>query len=84
MADVGLSPNPNLANQPPKSIDKKPGKLSGIAGFSDKHRPKSGGAKISIPKLGTSQNKPPQQGSLRGSGHPQAHRIGSIKPLKKI
>lgn len=84
MADAGLSPNPNLANQPPKIVDKKPGRLSGLAGFQDKHRPKSGGAKITIPKLGTSQKNPPQQGALRASGHPQAHRIGGLKPMKRV
>jgi len=84
MADAGLTPNANLANSAPKTIDKKPGRLSGLAGFSDKHRPKAG-ISTPTPKLGSSAKGVSQQGgSLRASGHPQAHRIGAIKPLKKI
>lgn len=84
MADMGLSPNGNLANSTPKMVDKKPGRLSGVAGFASGHRPKSG-ISTPTPKLGSSAKSPPQQGGgLRASGHPQAHRIGAIKPLKKI
>lgn len=84
MADAGMSPNANLANSTPKMVDKKPGRLSGLAGFTDKHKPKAG-LTTATPKLGSSAKGVPQQGgSLRNSGHPQAHRIGAIKPLKKI
>ena len=51
----------NLANRPPKAVDKNPGRLSGVAGFADKGRPRTGNAKISVPKLGTKM-KFPQQG----------------------
>lgn len=81
IADKGLSPNGNLANSTPKMVDKKPGRLSGLAGFESKSRPKAGTAKITSPKLGMPA-KVPTQGSLRASGHPQAHRLGSLKPLK--
>ena len=82
--------NASLGNQTPKMVDKKPGRLSGLANFADKKRPhvqkmqnpaftaplKSGAAKpVGVPKQG---------GNLRGSGHPGAHRLGSIKPLGKF
>lgn len=51
----------NLANRPPKTVDKAPGKMSGIAGFVDKGSPRTGNSKISVPKLGTKM-KFPQQG----------------------
>lgn len=82
MADMDLSPNGNLANSTPKMVDKKPGRLSGVAGFSGGHRPKAG-ISTPTPKLGSSAKGVPQA-TLRNSGHPQAHRLGGIKPLKKI
>ena len=33
MADKGLVQNASLGNQTPKMVDKKPGRLSGVAGF---------------------------------------------------
>lgn len=51
----------NLANRPPKTVDKNPGRMSGVAGFADKGRPRTGSTKISVPKLGTKM-KFPQQG----------------------
>lgn len=51
----------NLASRPPKTVDKSPGKMSGIAGFADKGRPRTGNPKIGMPKLG-SKMKFPQQG----------------------
>lgn len=51
----------NLASRPPKTVDRNPGKLSGVAGFVDKGRPRTGNPKISVPKLGTKM-KFPQQG----------------------
>lgn len=51
----------NLANRPPKTVDKKPGQMSGVAGFVDKGRPRATKSGVSIPKLG-SKMKFPQQG----------------------
>lgn len=81
LADAGMSPNPNLANSAPRMVDKKPGRLSGLANFTSKSKPPAGNAHISTPKLGTAA-KVPAQGSLRMSGHSGAHRLGAPKPLK--
>ncbi len=88
---AGKSPvqNASLGNSTPKIVDKKPGKISGLAGFSEHKKPrdqkiqkipqvnplKSGAAKPSpVPKQGGS-------GHLRMSGNPLSHRLG-IKPIK--
>lgn len=85
IADQGLTQNASLGNAPPKMVDKKPGRLSGLAGFADKHRPKEQGIKqITSVKPGKppGSSKSPIQGGLKSSGHPGAHRLGSLKPLK--
>ena len=56
-----LVPSSALANRPPKTVDKKPGQMSGIAGFVDKGKPRHKPSGVSIPKLG-SKMKFPQQG----------------------
>ena len=82
--------NASLGNQAPRMVDKKPGRLSGVAGFADKKRPKT--QKMQNPAftapLKTGPAKPvgvPKQGGhLRMSGVTGAHRIGAMKPLKKF
>lgn len=89
IADQGLVQNASLGNQPPKMVDKKPGKLSGVAGFSDHKRPRERGPQnpSGVSPLKSGAAKPssvPKQGGghLRMSGNPGAHRLGSLKPLK--
>lgn len=85
IADQGITQSASLGNSTPKMVDKKPGKLSGLAGFSDKKRPGGKGAKMitSMPAgKPPGASKSPMQGSLRASGHPGAHQLGSLKPLK--
>jgi hypothetical protein len=55
-------PNANLSNKAPKSVPAKPGRLSGLSGFSDKGKPRgsTSPAKITVPKLGTKMNFPQQ------------------------
>lgn len=80
IADQGLTQNASLGNQPPKMVDKKPSRMSGLAGFTSKNKPK--GKPSGIPQVGPGGPKPakvPSQGHLRASGHPGAHRIGNIK-----
>lgn len=78
MADSTMSQSASLGNNTPKMVDKNPGKMSGIAGFTSKHKPSAPGAKISPPKLGTVA-KSPASGKLRMSGHASAHRVGAPK-----
>lgn len=81
IADQGITQNASLGNTAPKMVPKKPGRLSGIAGFASKSRPAVKN-NISVPKFGTSA-KSPAQGHLRMSGHPGAHRVGAgIKSIK--
>jgi hypothetical protein len=87
MADKSMTQNASLGNAPPKIIDKKPGRLAGVAGFADKKRPPAKGMqnppKTSPLKSGTAgPAKFPSQGGLRGSGHPKAHRLGSVGTVK--
>jgi hypothetical protein len=69
IADQSLTQNASLGNAPPKAVDKKPGRASGIAGFKDTHRPKAAKANLKPAPVPTAK-KLPQQGSLK------AHRIG--------
>lgn len=78
MADKGLVQNASLGNSTPKMVDKKPARLSGLAGFTSKTKPSAGGGHISSPKLGIATSFP-TQGKLRMSGHPGAHRLGGGK-----
>lgn len=75
----------NLANKPPKPVDKSPGRESGLAGFVSKaHLPKKGTG-VTRPPLGTAAKQPPKQGALRMSGHSGAHRLGMKLPkLPKV
>lgn len=76
--------NASLGNSTPKMVDKKPGRASGVAGFSDHHRPPAKGmqnpAFVKPLKGGTA--KPSSIPKLKVSGHSKAHQIGSVKPLK--
>jgi hypothetical protein len=75
IADKSLSQNSSL-NSAPKMVDKKPGRLSGIAGFSDKHKPR-GGISTKTPKLGTPA-KVPHQGK-RVTANFKAPKLGKFK-----
>ncbi len=88
IADQGITQNASLGNQPPKMVDKKPGRLSGLANFADKKHPGTSPAKLGLGKTSSGGKPPgpsrtPSQGGghLRMSGHPGAHRlgVGSIK-----
>lgn len=77
MADQSLTQNSGLGNSAPKMVDKKPGRLSGVAGFSSKSKPSSKpAAHVPATKVASPAKSPPQMGSLRNSGHPKAHRLG--------
>lgn len=74
----------SLGNSTPKMVDKKPGRLSGVAGFSEKHRPpaKGMGNVPFVKPLKSGPAKPTSIPKLKVSGHPKAHQIGAVKPLK--
>jgi hypothetical protein len=73
IADKALAPSAALANRTSKSIDKHPGRLSGIAGFAQKNKPPQQKMQIKAPAFGTKAKQPAQ---LRMSGNSKAHRIG--------
>lgn len=73
IAGKGLVQNSSLGNATNKVVDKKPGRLSGIAGFASKSAPRHGSTHIAAPKLGTTTKSPAK---LKLSGHPGAHQIG--------
>jgi hypothetical protein len=76
MADKPLTPNAALANKAPKSVDAKPDRLSGIAGFSDKHKPNKGPSGPKPVAVNATAKSPAK---LRMSGHSGAHRVGAPK-----
>lgn len=75
IADQSMTQNAGLGFKTPRSVDKAPGRVTGVGGFTSKGHPKAAKPKVSIPKLG-SKSGPPQQGKLRMSGHSGAHRVG--------
>jgi len=82
MADQSLTQSASLGNQTPKMVDKKPGRLSGLVGFASHKKP--GATKLTpvSGKMPGPSSMPKQGGHLRMSGSPNAHRLGSLKPLK--
>jgi hypothetical protein len=88
IAGKALVQNASLGNQPPKMVDKKPGRLSGVAGFESKKHPTAKPAHLgegknpSAGKAPGAAKFPSQGGHLKASGHPGAHRLGGIKPIK--
>jgi hypothetical protein len=85
IADKPGFPTANQGGSTPKMVDKKPGRMSGFAGFESKSHPKAPAAHIKTVPLGNKDTKGvPQQGSLRTSGHPKAHQLGGIKKIKRI
>lgn len=81
IADQGMTQNASLGNQTPKMVPKHPGRLSGIAGFESKSKPHTKPTGITTTKI-SAPAKAPAQGHLRASGHPKAHQLGGIKPVK--
>ena len=73
MADKAPVQNASLGNKPNKIVDRKPGKLSGLAGFTSKSKP-AAGPYAKVPAFGTKAKQP---ATLRMSGHSGAHRIGA-------
>lgn len=67
------TPSPGIGAKAPKTVDRNPAKMAGVAGFVSKHRLPSKPSKIGVPTIGA---KPPQQGKLKASGNPSAHRLG--------
>lgn len=53
-------PSANLSHAPAKTVNKTPGKMSGVAGFVDKGGPRKNTSKVTVPKLGTKMNFPTQ------------------------
>lgn len=84
MADRSLTQSASLGNSTPKMVDKKPGRLSGVAGFSSKAKPpaKAMAAVPFVKPLKSGTAKPTSIPKLKVSGHPKAHQIGSVKSLK--
>lgn len=84
MADSVMTQSASLGNATGQGanriIDKSPGKISGAVGFADKHKPAAKGIPTQPKPLGKAKSP----ATLRVSGHPQAHRIGGIKAIKKI
>jgi hypothetical protein len=83
MADKALVQNSSLGSKTPKMIDTKPGKLSGIAGFSDKHRPKKQGIKPKPPVFGQ-KSKQPAQMKIKPSSVPKSSNFNKIKSIKRM
>lgn len=73
IADRAPIQNASLGNKPNKIVDRKPGKLSGLADFTSKGKPHAGSF-AKVPKFGTQAKEPAK---LRMSGHANAHRIGA-------
>jgi len=73
MADKPPIQSASLGNKPNKIVDKKPGKLSGLAGFTSKAKP-AAGSYAKVPVFGTKAKQP---ATLRMSGHSGAHRLGA-------
>lgn len=73
IADKAPVQNASLGNKPNKIVDKKPGKMSGVAEFTSKSKPHAGSF-AKLPAFGTKAKEPAQ---LRMSGHAGAHRIGA-------
>ena len=82
IADKGLVQNASLGNQTPKMVDKKPGRISGFAGFESKKRPIGKHITLGSNKIPGPTKFPSQGGHLRMSGHPKAHQLGSLKSIK--
>lgn len=78
IADSTMSQSASLGNATPKMVPKNPGRLSGIAGFSSKHKPSAPGVSINLPKFGAKASAPASN-KLRMSGHQGAHRLGAPK-----
>jgi|SRR5882724_2817917 len=73
IADKAPIQNTSLSNKSNKIVDKKPGRLSGLAGFTSKSKPHAGSF-AKVPAFGTQAKQPAR---LRMSGHSGAHRIGA-------
>lgn len=82
MADNPAVQNSSLATKTPKTVDKKPGRLSGLANFESKSRPPVKKLSPVSGKTPTAAKVPSQGGHLRMSGNPGAHRLGGVKPIK--
>ena len=83
MADKAPVQSVSLGNKPSKFVPQKPGRLFGVAGFADKHRPKQQGIKPKPPTfVPGGKSKSPKQPAVKAS-KPKAF-SGGIKPLKKF
>ncbi len=81
MADKAPVQSASLGNKPSKFVPQKPGRMAGVAGFVDKHKPKQQGIKPKPPTFGQ-KAKSPKQPAVKAS-KPKAF-SGGIKPLKKF
>jgi hypothetical protein len=85
IADKPPVQSASLGNKAPKMVDKNPARMSGIAGFSDKHKlpQKKGNIPAQAQSKGSSSPFPKKGGYHKMSGHPGAHMLG-IKKIKGL
>lgn len=83
MADRSPVQSASLGNKSSKIVPQKPGRMSGFAGFADKHRPKQQGIKPKPPTfVPGGKSKTPKQTVVKAS-KPKSFG-GGIKPLKRL
>lgn len=85
MADKPPVQNSSLGNKTPKSVPKKPGKMSGIAGFAGAKRPKKTGfKKPSVGAPAKPKTNVPTPKSKVYSSKPKSKPFRGVKPLGRI
>jgi hypothetical protein len=80
MADNPPVQNASLGNKPPRTVDKKPGRMSGFAGFADKHKPAQKSLGIKPPAFGT-KAKSPKQTRVPSSKPSKPVKLGGLKKI---
>jgi hypothetical protein len=81
MADRPPVQSASLGSKPSKITPQKPGRMSGLAGFVDKHKPKQQGIKPKPPTFGQ-KSKSPKQTPIKAS-KPKPF-SGGIKSFKRM
>jgi hypothetical protein len=81
MADKPPVQNASLGSKPSKTTPQKPGRMSGFAGFVDKHKPKQQGIKPKPATFGQKAKSPKQ--AVVKSSKPKPF-TGGIKSLKRF
>jgi hypothetical protein len=76
--------NASLGNKPSKNVPQKPGRMSGFAGFVDKHKPKQQGIKPKPPAfVPGGKSKSPKQTVVKATKPPKRN-LGGIKAMKSM